>query len=199
MAPLGLRERVLSLIRREADWARSGQVSGILAKMNSLVDPLIVEELCAAAAAGVSIRLNVRGICCLRPGLPKQSENIKVVSIVDRYLEHSRAFAFRNGGNTEVYLSSADWMPRNLDRRVELMFPVVLEDHKARVIEALEAAFSDNQKARVLKPDGTYERGAAGRSESTRAQEFLYRRAVEDRERLRAVTPVRFEPLEGKH
>jgi polyphosphate kinase len=199
MAPLGLRERVLSLIRREADWARSGQVSGILAKMNSLVDPLIVEELCAAAAAGVSIRLNVRGICCLRPGVPKQSENIKVVSIVDRYLEHSRAFAFRNGGNTEVYLSSADWMPRNLDRRVELMFPVILEDHKARVIEALEAAFSDNQKARVLKPDGTYERVGAGRSEPVRAQELLYRRAAEDRERIRAVTPVRFEPLEGKH
>jgi polyphosphate kinase len=199
MAPLGLREKILSLIRREADWARSGQVSGILAKMNSLVDPLIVEELCAASAAGVSIRLNVRGICCLRPGVAKQSENIRIVSIVDRYLEHSRAFAFRNGGSTEIYLSSADWMPRNLDRRVELMFPVVLEDHKARVIEALEAAFSDNQKARVLKPDGTYDRAGAGRSEPVRAQEFLYRRAAEDRERLRAVTPVRFEPIEGKH
>ncbi len=198
MAPLGLREKILSAIRREADWSKSGQVSGITAKMNSLVDPLIIEELCEAASAGVSIRLNVRGICCLRPGIPKQSENIKVVSIVDRYLEHSRAFVFRNGGNTEVYLSSADWMPRNLDRRVELMFPVVQEAHKARVIEALEACFADNQKARVLKSDGSYERPSPGRSESIRTQEFLYRRSAEDRERLRAVTPVRFEPIEGK-
>ncbi len=199
MAPLGLREKILSSIRREADWARSGQVAGITAKMNSLVDPQIIEALCEAAAAGVSIRLNVRGICCLRPGVPKQSENIRVVSIVDRYLEHSRAFVFRNGGNTEVYLSSADWMPRNLDRRVELIFPVVQESHMARVIEALEAAFSDNQKARALKPDGSYERVSTGRSEPARAQEQLYRRAAEDGERVRAVTPVRFEPLEGKH
>ncbi len=199
MAPLGLREKILSAIRREADWAKSGQVAGITAKMNSLVDPLIIEALCEAAGAGVVIRLNVRGICCLRPGVPKQSENIRVVSIVDRYLEHSRAFVFRNGGNTEVYLSSADWMPRNLDRRVELMFPVIHESHKERVIEALEAAFSDNQKARLLKSDGSYDRVSAGRSEPVRSQELLYRRAEEDRERVRAVTPVRFEPLEGKH
>lgn len=199
MAPLGLREKMISAIRREADWARSGQVSGILAKMNSLVDTVVIEELYAAAGAGVPIRLNVRGICCLKPGVPKLSESIKVVSIVDRYLEHSRAFVFRNGGNTEVYLSSADLMPRNLDRRVELMFPVVSDAHKSRVIEALEAAMSDNQKARVLKPDGSYERPGPGRSETLRVQEFLYRQAVEERERLRAVTPVRFEPLEGKH
>jgi len=199
MSPLGLREKILSAIRREADWAKSGQVSGILAKMNSLVDPAIIEALGEAGCAGVPVRLNVRGICCLRPGLPKQSENIKVVSIVDRYLEHSRAFVFRNGGNAEVYLSSADWMPRNLDRRVELMFPVTQEAHKSRVIEALEAAFSDNQKARLLKSDGSYERPGAGRSEPVRAQESLYRRNVEDRERFRAVTPVRFEPIEGKH
>ena len=199
MAPLGLREKILSAIRREADWARSGQVSGILAKMNSLVDPLIIEELCAAAGAGVPIRLNVRGICCLRPGIPKMSENIRVISIVDRFLEHSRAFVFRNGGNSEVYLSSADWMPRNLDRRVELMFPLLQEAHRARVIEALEAAFSDNQRARTLKSDGSYDRTAPGRSEPLRAQEFLYRRAEEERERIRAVTPVRFEPIEGKH
>ena len=199
MAPLGLREKILSAIRREADWARSGQVSGISAKMNSLVDPTIIEVLCEAAGAGVPIRLNVRGICCLRPGIPKQSESIKVVSIVDRYLEHSRAFVFRNGGNAEVFLSSADWMPRNLDRRVELMFPVVQEAHKNRVIEALEAAFSDNQKARVLKSDGSYERPGPGRSETLRAQEFLYRQATEEHDRIRAVTPVRFEPLESKH
>ena len=91
------------------------------------MDPLIIQELCAASNAGVSIQLSVRGVCCLRPGLPGFSENIRVISVVDRYLEHSRAFVFKNGGDTEVYLSSADWMPRNLDKRVELMFPVVDE------------------------------------------------------------------------
>jgi polyphosphate kinase len=123
MAPIGLREKILSLIRRESDWARAGQPSEILAKMNSLVDPKIIRELYGASKAGVKILLNVRGICCLRPGIPGLSENIRVISILDRYLEHSRAFAFHNGGDSEAYLSSADWMPRNLDGRVELMFP----------------------------------------------------------------------------
>ncbi len=198
MAPAGMRDRILALIRREADWARSGQKSGILAKMNSLVDPLIIKELCAASEVGVPIQLNVRGICCLRPGVPGLSEKIRVVSVVDRYLEHSRALVLRNGGNTEVYLSSADWMPRNLDRRIELMFPVLQKSPQRRVIEALEAQFADNQKARALKPDGTYERVSAGRQEPLRAQEHLYARALEEKERLRPITPVRFVPIEGK-
>jgi polyphosphate kinase len=198
MAPVGLRDRILSLIRREADRARSGQVSGILAKMNSLVDPKIIQELCEASNAGVQIKLNVRGICCVRPGVPNLSENIRVVSIVDRYLEHSRAFVFRNGGNAEVYLSSADWMPRNLDRRIELMFPIVEESARQKVIDVLEAQFADNRKARVLRPDGSYERVTAGRSEALRVQEYLYRKTVEERERLRSVTPVRFTPIEAK-
>ncbi len=198
MAPAGLRDRVLALIRREADRSRSGQVSGILAKMNSLVDPLIIRELYAASEAGVQIQLNVRGICCLRPGVPNLSEKIRVVSIVDRYLEHSRAFVFRNGGNTEVYLSSADWMPRNLDRRVELMFPILQEPLQRKVIEALEAQFADNRKARMLKPDGSYERVSAGRSEAFRSQEKLYARALLERERVRSIAPVRYVPIEGK-
>ncbi len=198
MAPAGLRDKVLALIRREADWARSGQISGILAKMNSLVDPVIIRELCAASQAGVQIQLNVRGICCLRPGVAGISEKIRVVSIVDRYLEHSRAFAFRNGGNTEVYLSSADWMPRNLDRRVELMFPILQEALQKKVIEALEAQFADNRRARLLKPDGSYERVPAVRSEALRAQEHLYIRALQERERIRSVAPVRYVPIEGK-
>ncbi|HYK89310.1 MAG TPA: RNA degradosome polyphosphate kinase, partial [Acidobacteriota bacterium] len=198
MAPAGLRDKILALIRREADWARSGQNSGILAKMNSLVDPLIIQELYAAAEAGVPIQLNVRGICCLRPGVPNLSERIRVVSIVDRYLEHSRAFVFRNGGTTEVYLSSADWMPRNLDRRVELMFPILRVPLQEKIIEALEAQFADNQRARLLKPDGSYERISQGRSESLRAQEHLYARTLQERDRVRSIAPMRYAPIEGK-
>jgi polyphosphate kinase len=198
VAPLGMRDRIISLIRRESDRARSGQPAGIMAKMNSLVDAKIIRELYSASAAGVPIRLNIRGICCLRPGVADLSDNISVVSIVDRYLEHSRAFAFHNGGNTEVYVSSADWMPRNLDRRVELMFPILRSELRDRIIEMLEAQFSDNQKARRLNPDGSYERVSAGRSDPVRVQEHLYRRGIEERERARSVTPVRFVPIEGR-
>src|SRR5262249_22903598 len=130
VAPIDLRQKLVALVRREGDRARAGQRSGIIAKMNSLVDKEIIQELCAASAAGVPIRLIVRGICCLRPGVPNVSENVRVISIVDRYLEHGRAYVFANGGDPEVYLSSADWMPRNLDRRVELMFPLLDERAK---------------------------------------------------------------------
>jgi polyphosphate kinase len=198
MAPLAMRDRICSLIRREADRARSGQISGILAKVNSLVDPEIIRELSGASGAGVSVSLNVRGICCLRPGVPGVSENVRVVSIVDRYLEHSRVFVFRNGGSPEVYLSSADWMPRNLDRRVELMFPVLHESARRKVIESLEVQFRDNQKARVLKPDGSYERLSPGKSEPIRVQSYLYKLAMQEREQVHSAPPVRFVPIEGK-
>jgi polyphosphate kinase len=197
MAPTEMRDKVLSLIRRETDRARAGQPSGIAAKMNSLVDSRIIRELYAASQAGVPIRLNVRGICCLRPEITGVSEGIRVVSIVDRYLEHSRAFVFHNGGDTEIHVSSADWMPRNLDRRVELMFPVLQEDLKKKIVDFLEAQFADNQKARLLKGDGTYERLTAGRSGSFRVQERLYQETVQERETFRSVTPVRFVPIEG--
>jgi polyphosphate kinase len=197
MAPVGLREKIILLIRREADWARTGQSSEILAKMNSLVDPKIIRELYEAAKAGVRIHLNVRGICCLKPGVPGLSDNIRVISILDRYLEHSRAFAFANGGDPEVYLSSADWMPRNMDRRVELMFPVLQKELKEKVANILRAQMADNQKARWLKPDGSYERAATGRSDPIRIQEQLYQRRVEEQERFRSMTPVRFVPIKG--
>jgi polyphosphate kinase len=198
MAPVGMREKILLLIQREADWARSGQSSEILIKMNSLVDPKIIQELYAASKAGVRIRMNIRGICCLRPGIPGTSDNIRVISILDRYLEHSRAFAFNNGGNPEVFLSSADWMPRNMDRRVELMFPIQQHDLKEKVIGILRSQMADNQKARLLKPDGTYERVSAGRSEPLRVQEFLYLQSAEEQERIRSITPVRFTPIQGR-
>jgi polyphosphate kinase len=197
MAPIGMRESILTLIRREADRARSGQSSGILAKMNSLVDMTIIEELYAASAAGVPIMLSVRGICCLRPGVPGLSENIRVVSIVDRYLEHSRAFVFHNGGDAEVYLSSADWMPRNLDRRVELMFPVVQKAARERVIQALETQLVDNQKGRLLLADGTYQRITLGEAEPIRMQGCLYQARVAESERIRSIPPVRFIPLKS--
>jgi len=167
-----------------------------MAKMNSLMDAAIIEELYAASGAGVPIRLNVRGICCLRPGVPGLSENIRVVSIVDRYLEHSRAFVFHNGGDREVYLSSADWMPRNLDRRVELMFPQLQEECGGRVIKALEAQFADNQKARQLLPDGAYQGITPGKAAPFRAQEALYQALRAEHDRIRSTPPSRFVPLE---
>jgi polyphosphate kinase len=156
MAPTGLRRRFLRLIDRERRRAQSGQPAEILAKMNSLIDEEIIDALYAAAGEGVKIRLNVRGICALRPGVPALSENIEVVSVVDRFLEHSRVYAFLNGGDEEVYLASADWMTRNLDKRVELMFPLDHADHKAKVLHVLRAMFRDNVKARWLGADGVY-------------------------------------------
>jgi polyphosphate kinase len=169
MAPTGLRRRFLSLIDRER-----GQPAEIVAKMNSLSDGKIVEALYAASRAGVRIRLNVRGICALRPGVPGLSETIEVVSIVDRFLEHARIYYFRNGGDDEVCLASADWMTRNLDKRIELMFPIEHEDQKRAVIAALEAMFRDNVKARRLGADGVYRRVKPGRGEASfRVQQVL--------------------------
>jgi polyphosphate kinase len=127
--------------------------------MNSLVDPKIIETLYEASSAGVKIDLMVRGICCLRPGVPGFSENIRVTSILDKYLEHSRIAYFQNDGQPEVFLSSADWMPRNFRRRVELMFPIEDPGLRARIIDRILAVvLSDNVKARELEPDGTYRR-----------------------------------------
>jgi len=158
MAPTELRRRFLRLIDRERRRALSGQQAEIVAKMNSLIDDDIIEALYAAAGAGVTIQLNVRGICALRPGVAGLSENIEVVSIVDRFLEHSRIYYFLNGGDEEVYLASADWMTRNLDKRVELMFPVEDAAPRAKVMYTLRAMFRDNVKARRLGADGVYRR-----------------------------------------
>ncbi len=164
--------------------------------MNSLVDEDIIRALYDAARAGVKIQLNVRGICCLRPGLKGTSESIEVVSIVDRFLEHSRIFHFSNGGDEEVYLSSADWMPRNLDRRIELLFPVLSPEGRQKALAALDAAFADNVKARRLQPDGSYKRRRPARGEEPfRSQLELHREAKRAVERARAVAGVSFEPL----
>jgi polyphosphate kinase len=158
VAPLGLHEAVLGLIAREAEHARAGRPARIVAKMNALVDADVIEALYRASQAGVVITLLVRGICCLRPGVPGVSETIEVRAIVDRFLEHGRAFHFTNGGRDEVYIASADWMPRNFHRRVEAMLPVEDAAIRARLVEILEIQCADNAKSWILKPDGKYER-----------------------------------------
>jgi polyphosphate kinase len=174
MAPTELRRRFLKLIDGERRRATSGQRAEIVAKMNSLIDEEIIEALYAAAMSGVRIQLNVRGICALRPGVPGLSDNIEVVSIVDRFLEHSRIYCFFNGGSEEVYLASADWMTRNLDKRVELMFPVEEPEHRARVMYALRAMFRDNVKARWLQADGIYKKRARAKGDPPfRVQQHL--------------------------
>lgn len=158
VAPLWLRGRFLRMIRREADHARSGRDAHIMAKMNSLCDKEIITALYEASCAGVRIDLIIRGICCVRAGVQGLSENISVRSIVGNFLEHSRIFYFSNDGCPEVYMGSADWMPRNLDRRVEIMFPVEDDKLKDKVLHILEVELEDNVKAHILQPDGTYEK-----------------------------------------
>jgi polyphosphate kinase len=196
MAPTSLRDKTLALVERETRRAASGQAAEIRAKMNSLVDEDIIRALYEASRAGVRIRLNVRGICCLKPGVKGLSEKIEVVSIVDRFLEHARIFYYRNGGDEEVYLSSADWMPRNLDRRIELLFPVESPEGRTKVLAALDAMFQDNVKARRLQVDGTYRRRRPAKGEEPfRAQLYLYQETKRALERVRAAAGVTLEPL----
>ena len=157
LAPIWLRDRFLDMIRRETAHAKKGDPAHIIAKMNSLCDEELIEALYEASAAGVKIELIVRGICCLKVGIPGVSENISVRSIVGTFLEHSRIYYFLNGGQEEIYLSSADWMPRNLDRRVEILFPVENERLKKEVFHVLEIQLQDTMKAQVKQPDGSYE------------------------------------------
>ncbi len=159
VAPVSLHEKVVSLIDREAQKAREGKPASIVAKMNALVDPRAIRALYRASAAGVPITLAIRGICCLRPGVPGVSETISVSSVVGRFLEHSRTFSFGVGGEEEIYIASADWMPRNFFRRVELMVPILDEKAKEKVRqEILEPLKRDNSRARDLGPDGVYVR-----------------------------------------
>jgi polyphosphate kinase len=158
-APVTLRERLVFLIRREALHKASGKRAGIIAQFNSLTDTAIIEELYAASSAGVPITLIVRGVCCLRPGIPGKSDNIRVASIVGRFLEHLRIYLFTNAGNQEVFFSSADIMHRNLDRRVELMFPVEDRNILDRIQqEVVENALNDTRKIHWLQRDGSYRR-----------------------------------------
>ncbi len=203
VAPLGLHERVLGLIERECAFARAGRRARIVAKMNALVDPDVILALYRASQAGVDVDLLVRGICCLRPGIPGVSERIRVRSIVDRFLEHSRIFLFEAGGTREVYASSADWMPRNFHRRVEVMFPIEDEQLKSRIeSEILGVSLADDVKARELRSDGSMVRVGDGTGTCRSQRRFLVlcqeavKRAerIARRERPFVVAPVRNRP-----
>ncbi|MDO8837265.1 MAG: hypothetical protein Q7V01_16800, partial [Vicinamibacterales bacterium] len=199
MAPTHLRDRLIKLIERETKRAEAGQSAVIRAKMNALVDERVVQALYRASQAGVAVRLNVRGTCVLRPGVKGLSEHIDVVSIVGRFLEHARVFHFHNGGEDEVYLASADWMPRNLDRRIELMFPVDAPECRRRVLEVLDTLFRDNVKRRRLHPDGVWRIPPRPASEPpVVAQQALYDLARRAWERREAAVPPVFVPISGK-
>jgi polyphosphate kinase len=174
LAPDDLRDGLVARIRRETDHARAGRPARIIAKMNGLVDRRLIEELYGASEAGVTIDLIVRGICCLRPGVPGLSSRIRVISIVDRYLEHARICYFENAGNAEYLLASADWMPRNLDRRVEIAFPVLDPDLQARIRQILDIQLADTVKARRILADGSSERVRAVDDRALRSQQRLY-------------------------
>jgi polyphosphate kinase len=159
VAPINLRQEMARRIQRETEHAKAGRPARLIFQMNALVDPEMIELLYAASNAGVKIDLIIRGICCLLPGLPGWSENIRVISIVGRFLEHARIFYFENGGESELYAGSADLMQRNLDRRVEVVFPIESPKLKAHVVnKVLATLLADNVQARELKPDGSYER-----------------------------------------
>ena len=178
VAPLWMKKRFLSMIDREAENARQGKEGHIIAKMNSLCDPDIISALYAASAAGVKIELIVRGICCLKTGIEGVSENITVRSIVGNFLEHARIFYFYNNGAEEVYMGSADWMPRNLIRRVEIVFPVLDPEVKKQVMHIVEIQLEDTLKARILQPDGTYERVDLRGKEKICAQDYFCEEAT---------------------
>ena len=158
LAPYWLRDKFLYLIKREIKSVKEGGEGHIIAKMNSLCDAKVIAALYEASAAGVKIDLIVRGICCLKVGIAGVSENITVRSIVGNFLEHSRIFYFKNGGDYEVYMGSADWMPRNLDKRVEIVFPLLEDDIKEKALHILKVELADTVKARIMKPDGEYVR-----------------------------------------
>ncbi len=196
VAPQDLHQRTVDLINEQTQRAREGKAARIFAKLNALVDSETIEALYGASQAGVPVDLVIRGICCLRPDLPGISDNIRVRSIVDRFLEHSRVMVFGEGNKAQVYLSSADWMPRNFERRVEVMFPIEAPEPRRRIIEEIIPAYlQDNTRARVLMSDGTYVRASAWHDEPEhRAQRDLLPTAPTSV----AAKPVVATPLNGQ-
>ncbi len=178
-APLTLRNKFMELIENEIRNKKRGKEAKIIAKMNSLVDPGIIKALYIASSNGVKIDLIVRGICCLKPGIPDISENIRVRSIVGRFLEHSRIFYFLNDGREDLFLSSADWMPRNLNRRVELLFPIENNSIKNRILSILEIMLRDNQKSREMKSNGQYFKVYSNEENILNSQEYFLKRAAQ--------------------
>ena len=198
VAPLGLREQVVELINREGRNAQQGRPARIIVKMNALVEPTVIDALYRAAQAGVRVDLIVRGTCCLRPDIAGLSENIRVISIVDRFLEHSRIFYFENAGEPDVFLGSADWMPRNFFRRIELMFPVEDARLKARLIqELLPLILKDNVKARQLQADGSYVRLTPGEGQEAVRSQAVFQTLARQSARVAVDSAFRFVPIFG--
>jgi polyphosphate kinase len=193
-APTGLRDKLIDMIETETKRKQQGQKAHIVIKLNSLVDPQIIDTLYAASQAGVTVKLNIRGICCLRPGVPGLSENIEAISIIDRFLEHARIFYFYHGGDERVFISSADWMPRNLDRRIELLTPVEDTAARRRLINILDIYFRDTRKARRLLPDGGYQMIVSDTELTVSSQETLYRAARNAVRRTKQSQLTMFEP-----
>ena len=194
MAPVTIKSRLLDMIDREIERSTKENPGLIIAKMNSLTHEEIIEALYKASQAGVKVLLNIRGICMLVPGIKGLSENIQVVSIVDRYLEHSRIFYFQNGGASELYCSSADWMSRNLDRRIELMFPILDPDCFADVKSILDTYFEDNTNAQILTSNGSWIPVEKNKKDETvQAQEILYKKYKKQDENKSRNATVQFE------
>ena len=175
-SPFTLHEGLMEKTRREMAFAREGKPARIIAKMNALVEPQIIQTLYQAAMAGVKVDLIVRGICALRPGMTGISENITVRSVIGRFLEHSRVYYFHNDGSPEIFCASADWMERNFFRRIEVCFPIERKLHRDRIVEDLESYLADNEQAWILKPNGGYERATAGDAATVSAQRVLLQR-----------------------
>jgi polyphosphate kinase len=193
MSPFDLRSALMKLIDTETGRAKAGEKASMMIKVNTLTDAEMIDHLYRASQAGVRVQLNVRGVCCLRPGVRGLSENIEVTSLIDRFLEHARICAFHNGGNERVYIASADWMPRNLDRRVELMIPIQDKEARRQVLKILKSYFKDNRKAWRLLPDGSYVRVEKGKS-PFRCQEVFYSHAREAARRKEQTKPTVLEP-----
>src|SRR6266404_923595 len=203
VAPFDLSTRLIQLIERERDHARAGKPGRIIAKLNSVVDPEIIEKLYEASCAGVKIDLIVRGICCLRPNVPGLSENIRVISIVGRFLEHSRVYYFENAGQPDLYLSSADWMPRNFYRRVEIAFPIEAPALRDEIVnDILPNLLNDQVKARELQPDGSYVRlqpaEGAARSQAQLHFRERSRQARKAAAELQATSGAKLIPIKAK-
>ncbi len=196
-APTTMRRRILDLIEGETQRSLQGERGQITAKLNALVDTEVIDAMYRASRAGVTIRLNVRGQCCLRPGVKGLSETIEVVSIVDRFLEHARVLCFRQGGDDQLFISSADWMPRNLDRRIELLVPVADRECAGRLKRVLETYFHDNTHSWRMLPSGDYRRIDRGDEPPLRSQRVLYDRVVQAWQQAESSRRSTFRPIKA--
>ena len=194
VAPLNLREKIIEHIDEEIKWAEKGEDAYIIAKMNSLLDKAVIAKLYEASSKGVKIDLIIRGICTLRPGIEGVSDTITVRSVVGRFLEHHRIFYFRHGGNDNIFISSADWMPRNLNERVELMIPIEDRNHKVRIKGILDLYLADNQKAHIMKVDGSY-RKVVAKENPISAQQVLMQEAIRGEHKETMTVIERLQPM----